>query len=121
MKAPDHDRAPVDEPTLRMAPRRVAHVFRTGGCPTDRAFDRFLPDEHVSVAHAAYERFALYQPRAGGRVGFTSGPKIAHFDRVEWLTLDSFSAMAALRSGSGPDIWGRYRPQVRQCPQEDRD
>jgi peptide/nickel transport system substrate-binding protein len=60
---------------------------------------RFLPEEHISGARAAYERFPLYQPRAEGSVGFTSGPKIAHFDRVEWLTLDPFSAMAALRSG----------------------
>ena len=60
---------------------------------------RFLPDEHVSGARAAYERFALYKPRADGPLGFTSGPKIAYFDRVEWLTLDPFSAMAALRSG----------------------
>jgi peptide/nickel transport system substrate-binding protein len=60
---------------------------------------RFLSDEHISGARAAYERFPLYQPRTGGPLGFTSGPKIAHFDRVEWLTLDNFSAMAALRSG----------------------
>jgi peptide/nickel transport system substrate-binding protein len=60
---------------------------------------RFLPDEHISGARAAYERFPLYRPRPSGSVGFTSGPKIAHFDRVEWLILDPFSAMAALRSG----------------------
>ena len=60
---------------------------------------RFLPEEHVSGARAVYERFAPYQPRTSGPLGFTSGPKIAHFDRVEWLTLDPFSAMAALRSG----------------------
>ena len=60
---------------------------------------RFLPDEHISGARAAYERFALYQPRAAGPVGFTSGPKVVHFDRVEWLTLDPFSAMAALHAG----------------------
>ena len=60
---------------------------------------RFLPEEHISGARAAYERFALYQPRTDGPMGFTSGPKIAHFDRVEWLILDPFSAMAALRSG----------------------
>jgi peptide/nickel transport system substrate-binding protein len=60
---------------------------------------RFLAEEHVSGARAAYERFALYQPRSDGAVGFTSGPKVAHFDRVEWLTLDQFSAMAALRNG----------------------
>src|SRR4029077_17768637 len=33
------------------------------------------------------------------RVGFTAGPKVAHFDRVEWVTLDPFSASAALRRG----------------------
>jgi peptide/nickel transport system substrate-binding protein len=60
---------------------------------------RFLPNEHVSGARAAYERFPFYQPRVSGSVGFTAGPKVAHFDRVEWLTLDSFSAMAALRGG----------------------
>ena len=59
---------------------------------------RFLPEEHVSGARAAYERFPLYQPRASGPVGFTAGPKVAHFDRIEWVTLDPFSAMAALRS-----------------------
>jgi len=60
---------------------------------------RFLPEEHITGARAAYERFPLYQPRVSGPVGFTAGPKVAHFDRVEWLTLDPFSAMAALRSG----------------------
>jgi len=60
---------------------------------------RFLPEEHISGARAAYERFPLYQPRPNGPVGFTAGPKVAHFDRVEWLTLDPFSAMAALRAG----------------------
>ena len=65
---------------------------------------RFLPDEYVSGARAAYERFPLYQPRTSGSVGFTAGPKVAHFDRVEWLTLDPFSAMAALRAGE-VDWW----------------
>jgi len=60
---------------------------------------RFLKDEHVSGARAVFERFAEYQPRAGGSVGFTAGPKVAHFERVEWLTLDPFSASAALRRG----------------------
>jgi peptide/nickel transport system substrate-binding protein len=39
------------------------------------------------------------QPRSGGPVGFTAGPKVAYFERVEWLTLDPFSASAALRRG----------------------
>ena len=60
---------------------------------------RFLATEHVSGAHAAYERFAAYQPRGNDAAGFTSGPKVAHLDRVEWLTLDPVSAMEALRTG----------------------
>jgi len=60
---------------------------------------RFVKDEHVSGARAVFERFADYQPRAAGPVGFTAGPKVAHFERVEWLTLDPFSASAALRRG----------------------
>jgi len=60
---------------------------------------RFLPEEHISGARAAYERFPLYQPRSSSPAGFTTGPKVVHFDRVEWLTLDPFSAMAALQAG----------------------
>jgi peptide/nickel transport system substrate-binding protein len=60
---------------------------------------RFLKDEHISGARAVFERFAEYQARPGGPVGFTAGPKVAHFERVEWLTLDPFSASAALRRG----------------------
>src|SRR6201997_2571080 len=60
---------------------------------------RFLKAEHVSGARAVFERFAEYQPRANGPVGFTAGPKVVHFDRIEWLTLDPFSAEAALRKG----------------------
>src|SRR6266436_9125905 len=60
---------------------------------------RFLPEEHVSGARAVFERFAEYQPRAGGALGFTTGPKVANFERVEWLTLDPFSSSAALRRG----------------------
>jgi peptide/nickel transport system substrate-binding protein len=71
---------------------------------------RFLPEEHVSGARAAYERFDLYQPRSTGPVGFTAGPKVAHFDRVEWLTLETFSAMAALRAGE--IIGGSWCPVI---------
>ena len=60
---------------------------------------RFLKDEHVSGARAVFGRFAQYQPRGGGPVGFTAGAKVANFERVEWLTLDPFSASAALRRG----------------------
>lgn len=60
---------------------------------------RFLANEHVSGARAAFARFEQYRPRETGALGFTSGPKVVNFDRVEWLTLDPFSAQAALGNG----------------------
>lgn len=35
----------ADGLTLRCAAKRVAEALRTGSCPADRAFDRFLPDD----------------------------------------------------------------------------
>jgi len=64
---------------------------------------RFLKDEHISGARAAFARFEQYRPRdasgPAGAPGFTSGPKVVHFDRVEWVTLDPFSAQGALSRG----------------------
>jgi peptide/nickel transport system substrate-binding protein len=81
---------------------------------------RFLTDEHVSGAHAAYERFALYQPRTNGTVGFTSGRKVAAFDRIEWLTLDPLAAMQALRTGE-IDWWESALRDVVQSLSRDPD
>ena len=61
--------------------------------------DLSVLDPVVTGARAVFERFTEYQPRSGGPVGFTAGPKVAYFERVEWLTLDPFSASAALRRG----------------------
>jgi peptide/nickel transport system substrate-binding protein len=42
---------------------------------------RFLSNEHVSGAKAAFARFEQYRPRSGGGApGFTSGPKVPYFD-----------------------------------------
>ena len=60
---------------------------------------RFLSNEHVSGAKAAFARFEQSRPRSGGAPGFTSGPKVPYFERVEFLALDEFSAQAALSSG----------------------
>src|ERR1700738_5165418 len=60
---------------------------------------RFLSDEHISGAKAAFARFEQYRPRGSAAPGFTSGPKVANFERVEFLTLDGFSAQAALSAG----------------------
>ena len=60
---------------------------------------RFLKDEFVSGAAAAYARFERYAPRPEPP-DWTSGGKVAHFDRIEWKVIpDSATATAALQSG----------------------
>ena len=60
---------------------------------------RFLPEERVSGAHNGYAKFEKYLPRQGV-ASFCAGPRIANFDRVEWLTTpDPSTQAAALRAG----------------------
>ncbi len=60
---------------------------------------RFLADERVSGARNAYARFEKYVPREGV-ASFCAGPRIANFERVEWLTTpDPSTQAAALQAG----------------------
>jgi peptide/nickel transport system substrate-binding protein len=66
---------------------------------------RFKADERVPGSLAVYERFEKYEPRTDPRVEWTSGPKVANFDRIEWHTLpDPATAAAALMNGE-VDWW----------------
>ena len=60
---------------------------------------KFLPNEYVSGAHAAYARNTDYVPR-NEPADWMVGGKVAHFDRVEWRVIpDSATAAAALQAG----------------------
>lgn len=60
---------------------------------------RYLPAERVPGARNVYARFEGYVPREGA-ASFTAGPRVAHFDRVEWITTpDPATQVAALRNG----------------------
>jgi peptide/nickel transport system substrate-binding protein len=60
---------------------------------------RFLANERVSGAHNAYAKFDRYVPR-DGVASFCAGPRIANFERIEWLTTpDPSTQAAALRAG----------------------
>ena len=66
---------------------------------------RWKPDERVVGARVVYERFADYVPRSSGTPSWIAGPKVAHFDRVEWVVIpDEGTAAAALRTGE-VDWW----------------
>jgi peptide/nickel transport system substrate-binding protein len=61
---------------------------------------RFKADERVVGARAVYTRFEGYRPRETGTPSGTAGPKIVHFDRVEWLVQpDAATAVNALVAG----------------------
>lgn len=78
---------------------------------------RFNAAERVSGDRAIYDRFEGYAPRNGGSAAFTAGPKVAHFDRVEWHIIpDAQTASNALTSGAmdwwqspTPDLLGQLR------------
>lgn len=60
----------------------------------------FVAKERVSGALAVYQRFEDYVPRPEGQTSFMAGPKVAHFDRVEWHTMpDAGTAASALQMG----------------------
>lgn len=61
---------------------------------------RFVLDQYQPGIRAVYERFDGYQPTGAPFEGMTSGPKVVHFDRVEWHAIpDSSTAFSALQSG----------------------
>jgi peptide/nickel transport system substrate-binding protein len=66
---------------------------------------RFLADERVPGARNVYAKFDKYQPRTSGVTDWTAGPKIVHYDRVEWTTIpDAGTKVAALLAGEH-DWW----------------
>jgi len=61
---------------------------------------RFLRDQWVPGSRVVYERNADYVPLPNGTPSMTSGPKVVHFDRVEWNIMpDPATASAAIQSG----------------------
>jgi peptide/nickel transport system substrate-binding protein len=81
------------------------HISRTDPFTPIREFTgsgpyRFLHDEWEPGARAAYGRWHKYLPIAG-EPDFTSGGKVAKFDRVEWVAMpDPAAAAAALQQGT---------------------
>ena len=73
---------------------------------------RFIAAERVAGSLAVWQRNEAYVPREGGKTSLLAGPKIAHFDRVEWHTIpDASTAAAALQSGE-MDWWDQPGPDL---------
>jgi peptide/nickel transport system substrate-binding protein len=66
---------------------------------------KWKPDERVVGARVVYERFADYRPRADGQIAWSGGPKLVHFDRVEWTVMPDAATKAAALTNGEMDWW----------------
>jgi ABC-type transport system substrate-binding protein len=61
---------------------------------------KFKADEFNSGSVVVYEKNAAYVPVQSGEPTLTAGPKVPHFDRIEWqIITDAATAAAALQTG----------------------
>ena len=61
---------------------------------------RYMSSERVPGSRNVYAKFDRYVPNPSGKPSFCAGPRVAHFDRVEWITTpDPATQAAALQSG----------------------
>jgi peptide/nickel transport system substrate-binding protein len=97
----------VGPPALFIMPERIAaagpstQIRETIGSGPFR----FVADERIVGARTAYERNPDYRPREGGTTDWAAGPKLVHFDRVEWTVMpDPGTSAAALRNNE-VDWW----------------
>ncbi|MFC3127381.1 ABC transporter substrate-binding protein [Pseudoroseomonas globiformis] len=96
-------------PVCAMMPERLAQTDPFKPVPeiVGSGPFRFKADERVPGSMNVYTKFEKYVPRPDGTLGWTSGPKVVHYDRVEWRTIpDSGTATAALLSGE--QDWQEY-------------
>ena len=100
--------AKTSPPVCFMMPERIAGAA-DAGTPIREIVGsgpfRFLADQRVPGSLNAYARFDGYAPRPAGEPSGTAGPKVAHFERVEWRTIpDPATAAAAIQQGE-VDCW----------------
>ncbi len=90
---PTNTMAAIMPERLAQTPASVRLTEMVGSGPF-----RYLAKERVAGARNVYAKFVGYVPREG-TPSFCAGPRIAHFDRVEWLTTpDPGTQVAALQA-----------------------
>ncbi len=80
---------------------------------------RFVAGERVSGSRVVYQKFDRYVPRPDGVASYTSGPKVAHVDRVVWTVVPDAATVAAALGNGEFDWW--ENPVIDLVPQLRRD
>jgi peptide/nickel transport system substrate-binding protein len=96
-------------PVCAMMPERLAQTdpFRQVPELIGSGPFRFKADERVPGSIVVYTKFERYVPRKDGALAWTSGPKVVHFDRVEWRSMpDPSTATSAILAGE--QDWQEY-------------
>ena len=114
--------AKPDSSTLFIMPERIA-ATDPGRAVTEMVGSgpyRFLAGEYNSGSRVVYEKFDGYVARSEAP-SWTSGGKVAHFNRIEWHILpDAATAAAALQNGE-MDWWERPHPDLQPLLSRARD
>jgi len=66
---------------------------------------RYVAAERVPGSRVVYQKFDGYRPRESGTPSFLAGPKVAHFDRVEWVVSPEPATNAAALQSKELDWW----------------
>jgi peptide/nickel transport system substrate-binding protein len=81
---------------------------------------RFKADEYNSGSLVVYTKNTDYIPVSSGTPSLTAGPKVVHFDRVEWnIITDAATAAAALQTGE-IDWYEQPPPEIQQLLRRNR-
>ena len=80
---------------------------------------RFIPDERIVGARTVFAKFANYVPR-NEPPEWTTGGKVAHFDRVVWTVIPDAATAAAAMLRNEADWWEQpvfdLLPQLKRAP-----
>ncbi len=74
---------------------------------------RFIPGDFVAGNGAGFARNAAYVP-VQGSASLTAGPKLAHFERVEWKTIPDAATAAAALQNNEVDWYEQPPPEIQQ-------
>ncbi len=90
-----------------MMPQRIAETdpFKAFTEVVGSGPFKFNTNERVQGSLFVYDKFDKYKPREDGEVSFTAGPKIVHFDRVEWHVQPDQATKAAAMQAGEMDWW----------------
>jgi peptide/nickel transport system substrate-binding protein len=97
----------IGPPALMVMPERMASTdpFKSITEIIGSGPFRWVADERVVGSKAVYARNEGYVPRPGGTPDWFAGPKLVHFDRVEWNVMPDPGTAAAALENNEVDWW----------------